>query len=250
VGGYVSWTFLALLGLPVWFGLPLIIGVGMILGLVISRSLISHMIGKPHLSVVMMTLGLAQLLGAIVILFWGQRQLALPQIFPTEVLQLGALPLASERLWSFAVTVFALALFYLLFQRTLVGLRMRAVADSSYVAQSVGVGVRSILNWVWVIAGAICIISGFLIGSLSGVHMGLGGIAIRVFPVVLLAGADSITGVLVAGPIVGMLENLSAAYLDPIVGGGFAVAVPYILITIFFFFKPYGLFGEVEIDRV
>jgi branched-chain amino acid transport system permease protein len=80
----------------------------------------------------------------------------------------------------------------------------------------------------------------------------LAEIGLKAFAVVLLGGVNSIGGAILAGIILGVLENVAAGYLDPLVpaGGGLANVFPFIVIIIVLIFKPYGLFGLVRIERI
>ncbi len=73
---------------------------------------------------------------------------------------------------------------------------------------------------------------------------------LKVIPVVILGGLDSVLGAVVAGVIMGILENLSGGYLDPIFGGGVKEVAPFIALVAILRLKPYGLFGKVKIERV
>ena len=66
----------------------------------------------------------------------------------------------------------------------------------------------------------------------------------------ILGGLDSITGAIVAGLIIGLIESLAAGFLDPIVGGGTKDLTPYVVMILVLMFKPYGLFGKSVIERV
>ncbi|MEY2668507.1 MAG: hypothetical protein RJA59_1145, partial [Pseudomonadota bacterium] len=73
---------------------------------------------------------------------------------------------------------------------------------------------------------------------------------LKVIPVVILGGLDSIAGAIVGGPIMGILENLAGGYLDPLVGGGAKEVAPFVILVLILGFKPYGLFGKIKIERV
>jgi branched-chain amino acid transport system permease protein len=95
------------------------------------------------------------------------------------------------------------------------------------------------------------VIGGILLGGVSGVAIQLSEIGLKAFAVVLLGGVNSIGGAIVAGIILGVLENIAAGYLDPILpGGGMAQIFPFVVIIIVLVFKPYGLFGLVRIERI
>jgi branched-chain amino acid transport system permease protein len=72
----------------------------------------------------------------------------------------------------------------------------------------------------------------------------------KVFPVVILGGLDSIAGAVVAGIAVGVLENLTAGYLDQYVGGGMKDLVPYLVMIVVLMFRPYGVFGKKRVERI
>ena len=84
----------------------------------------------------------------------------------------------------------------------------------------------------------------------TGVDVQLALIGLKVFPVVILGGLDSIIGALVGGLIVGVVESLAAGFIDPLVGGGTKDFIPYLLMILVLMIKPYGLFGKEIIERV
>jgi branched-chain amino acid transport system permease protein len=101
-----------------------------------------------------------------------------------------------------------------------------------------------------VLAGVVAVVGGVIWGSLLGVDSMLALVGLKVFPVVILGGLDSVIGVVLGGLIVGAVESLAAGYLDPLVGGGTKDFAPYVLMILVLMFKPYGLFGQEIIERV
>jgi len=103
-----------------------------------------------------------------------------------------------------------------------------------------------------VIACIVGVIGGIILGGVSGVMVSMSNVGLKAFAVVLLGGVNSIGGAIIAGIIVGVLENVAAGYLDPLLpaGGGLANVFPFIVIIIVLIFKPYGLFGLAEIERI
>jgi branched-chain amino acid transport system permease protein len=91
---------------------------------------------------------------------------------------------------------------------------------------------------------------GIVWGSMLGVDVHLALVGLKVFPVVILGGLDSIGGALVGGLIVGIVESLAAGYLDPYVGGGTKDFAPYVLMILVLMIRPYGIFGKRKIERV
>jgi branched-chain amino acid transport system permease protein len=84
----------------------------------------------------------------------------------------------------------------------------------------------------------------------GGVDFSLAELGLKVFPVVILGGLDSIPGAIVGGILIGVLENLAGGYLDPILGGGVKEVAPFVVLVIILMIRPYGLFGKVQIERV
>ena len=75
-------------------------------------------------------------------------------------------------------------------------------------------------------------------------------VGLKVFPVVILGGLDSIGGALLGGVIIGVVEGLAGGYLDPFVGGGTKDFAPYVLMILVLMVRPYGMFGRRQIERV
>ena len=117
--------------------------------------------------------------------------------------------------------VLLLAAFSLFFRFSLLGTAMRATADNQQVAQSLGVSVKGIFALSWCIATVVSALGGIILGSVrGGVDFSLADYGLKIFPVVILGGLDSVAGVLIGGIMIGVLENLSGGYLDPVFGGG------------------------------
>ena len=75
-------------------------------------------------------------------------------------------------------------------------------------------------------------------------------VGLKVFPVVILGGLDSIVGAIVGGIIIGIVESMAAGFIDPLVGGGTKDFTPYVLMILVLMIRPYGLFGKELIERV
>ncbi|HTV89899.1 MAG TPA: branched-chain amino acid ABC transporter permease, partial [Stellaceae bacterium] len=136
------------------------------------------------------------------------------------------------------------------FLKSRVGVAMRAVADSQQVAMAMGINVRRYFALAWAMAGVVSALGGVLWGSMLGVDNQLALVGLKVFPVMILGGLDSIVGAVVGGIIVGVVESLSAGFLDPLVGGGTKDFVPYLLMIGVLMVRPEGMFGRRRIERV
>ncbi len=251
IGGYLGYTFLVPFGLPIWATLILAIVVAIIMGLLIERLTLRPLMGQSELAVIMMTIALATVLEGLATLIWGGEYKTYHGVLPTLTLKLGQISIPPESLIGLIVSVVCVTLLMLLFRYTKIGLAMRATAEDLQVVQSVGIKATTVYAVSWVIACVVGVIGGILLGGVSGVMIPLAEIGLKAFAVVLLGGVNSIGGAIVAGIILGMLENVAAGYLDPLLpGGGLAQIFPFMVMIIVLIFRPYGLFGLVRIERI
>ena len=251
IGGYLGYTFLVTFGLPIWASLILAIVVAILMGLLIERFALRPLVGQPVLAVVMMTIALSTVLEGVATLVWGGEYKTYHGVLPTVNLQLGELSIPSETSIAMIVSIVAVAGLMLLFRYTRIGLAMRATADDEQVVQSAGVRVTTVYALSWVIASVVGVIGGILLGGVSGVMIPLAQVGIKAFAVVLLGGVNSIVGAIVAGVILGVLENVAAGYLDPLLpGGGLASVFPFMVMIVVLIFRPHGLFGLERIERI
>jgi branched-chain amino acid transport system permease protein len=251
IGGYLGYTFLVTFGLPIWASLLLAIVAAIIMGLLIERLTLRPLVGQPVLAIVMMTIALATVLEGLATLIWGGEYKTYHGVLPTLTLKLSGISIPSESLIGLIVSIVAVAILLLLFRYTKIGLAMRATAEDLQVVQSVGIKATTVYAVSWIIACVVGVIGGILLGGVSGVKIELSAIGLKAFAVVLLGGVNSIGGAIVAGIILGVLENIAAGYLDPLLpGGGLAQVFPFVVIIIMLIFRPYGLFGLVRIERI
>jgi branched-chain amino acid transport system permease protein len=248
--GYAAAFLLVDLGIPLLAAVG-IVAVGMVLlGFMLERLILRPLVGQPIVSVIMVTIGLSFVLQGLVTILWGAntRRLALP--VSDDPIILGPVFISPINLVAALIAVAFLVAFGLFFTRSRLGLAMRAVADDQQAAMVVGINVPSVFALSWGIAGLAATAGGVIWGNQIGVDTFLNLIGLKVFPVVILGGLDSIGGAIIGGLILGIVESLAAGYFDPLVGGGTKDFVPYVLMILVLFIRPYGMFGHETIERV
>jgi len=251
LGAYVSLALLTRWHVPFWATVALTLGFAAVLGLAIERLILRPMIGEPVVSVIMVTLGLSSILRAVVQGIWGTDTRPFPEIFPSAPMMIGPVPVSRAYAWSVGCVVVLLVAFSLFFKYSRFGIAMRATAFSQQVALSMGISVRHMFALAWAIAAVVSAIGGILLGAVrTGVDQSLALIGLKVLPVVILGGLDSVLGAIVGGLLIGVLENLAGGYLDPVFGGGVKEVTPFAILVSILMIKPYGLFGKVHIERV
>jgi branched-chain amino acid transport system permease protein len=251
LGAYVCLAIFAGTKVPFAVAFALTLAFSALLGVLMERVLLRPMIGEPVISVIMLTLGLSSVLKAIVQAIWGTDTRPYPEIFPTTPVHIGPLPVSQGYLYSLGSVAVLLVLFSLFFKMTRAGIAMRATAFSQQVALSMGISVKHMFALAWSIAAVVSAVGGVLLGGVrGGVDGAFAFFGLKVIPVVILGGLDSIGGAIVGGFVMGILENLSGGYLDPVFGGGVKEVAPFIALVAILTVKPYGLFGKVKIERV
>jgi len=252
IGGYLGYAFLVTFHLPVWASLLAAVAAAIILGLLIERFTLRPLVGQPVLAVIMMTIALATVLEGLATLIWGGEYKTYHGVLPTITLKVGEISIPPETLIGVMVSIAVVAILMIFFRYTKSGLAMMATAEDEQVVQSAGIKVTTVYALSWVIACVVGVIGGIILGGVSGVMIPLANVGLKAFAVVLLGGVNSIGGAIVAGIMVGVLENIAAGYLDPLLpsGGGLASVFPFIVMIIVLIFRPHGLFGLVEIERI
>jgi branched-chain amino acid transport system permease protein len=219
-------------------------------GFGLERVVLRPLLGRPVVAVIMATIGLAAMLRGLTPIVFGSgtRGVFLP--IGDDPIVLGPATLPPIQVLGATVAVLFFLAFSWFFKKSRMGVAMRAVADNQQVATAMGINVERYFALAWAMAGVVSALGGIIWGSMLGVDIQLALVGLKVFPVVILGGLDSIGGALVGGLIVGVVESLAAGYLDPYVGGGTKDFAPYVLMILVLMVRPYGIFGKRTIERV
>ena len=236
-----------------WANLPIILAFALTLigsftlGFIIERLLLRPLIGEALIEVIMLTVGLACMFKGLMLFIFGGDIHDYPKFLPEGGLNWGPTQIPSVYIAAFIIGIIFLILFGLFFKYSSQGIYMRSVANNQPAALSLGVHVRKVFALSWAIAALVCAMSGMVLGIINGVNVHeLSGIGLKVFPVVILGGLDSIGGAIIGGVIIGLLETFTGGYIS----ASLKEVIPYIVLVLILVVKPYGLFGLVEIERV
>ncbi|MFZ5990390.1 MAG: branched-chain amino acid ABC transporter permease [Deinococcota bacterium] len=253
IGAFAAYALVTWAKLPFWLAALLAILATAFLGFAVEKIFLKRMVGQPIISVIMVTIGLASVLDGLMYLTpFGSGNFSYPPFLPPGGLSLGGVSISYTQLLAIGFTAIFLLLFTWFFRRSTLGVSMRAVADDQMASMSVGVSVERVFALAWAVAGLTAAAAGIVVGTVSGLNQGgLIGIGLAVFPAVILGGLDSIPGAVVGGVTIGVLQQLAAGYLNQYVpGGGTEYVLPFVVLLVMLWFKPYGLFGIEEIERV
>ena len=209
-----------------------------------------HLVGQPPISLLTVTLGLGALIRGVAQLAFSSIPISIPLPFSTDPLVVNDLRIPADKLVAALIAAMSIAFVAWFHQRSRTGLALRAIADDQQVAMALGIDVYRHLLIVWCIAGAVCVLAGTLWTLVTGGSFGFGLVGLKIFPIVIIGGLDSIAGTIVAAVLVGMLESMATGYLDPHFGGGSGVLVSYLALIAMLFVRPSGLLGGEHVQRV
>ncbi len=246
VGAYLVYTAITDFGWAWPLAIAFAAVIAVLIGLGTERFILRPMVGESAISVIMVTIGLAFFLEAALQFQFGTRPLRMSPFIPEGTVRIFDVPLPLNRLIAIGLATLVLGAVGAFFRYSRNGIAMRAVADDQQAALTMGISVRRIFAMAWGIAAVTAMLAGVLVANIQGVSGNVALFGLLVFPVVILGGLDSIGGTIVGGLIVGLLIQYTAGYL----GGGLQQVVPYILLVLILMVRPYGLFGEVRIERV
>lgn len=236
--------------LPLWLALLLTVAVMTIWAYVIVFVVLKPLVNRPPLMLFMATFGLMFLMEGVGQSIYGTQAKGLNLGIPDDMYDIGGVFISSFDLVFTAVAAFLVVALVIFFQKTRSGRALRAVSDDHEAALSVGIPLLRAWSITWVVAGVVATVAGVAWGTRLGVQYSLSYIAYKALPVLIIGGLDSISGVIIAGLIVGAGETLAEVYIGPAVGGGIQTFFPYLLALLVLYFKPYGLFGKEIIERV
>jgi branched-chain amino acid transport system permease protein len=254
LGAYYTSFYVFNLGFPFWVAVPAAMITMALIGAITERIALRPMVGEPPFAAAMVTVGV--FIVGLILAF---------RLIGTNVITVGD-PWGLERMDLFGIRIFqvdvakivismtAIAVVGIFLKRSRVGLAMRATALDQEVALAQGVNVGRMFGLSWAISGALAALAGMLIGTGSGgVDATTSFVALKALPVIILGGLDSIQGSVYAGLIIGVAEALTRVYQPayaPLLGANFDVVVPYLIMILVLMFRPYGLFGTPEVQRV
>ncbi|WP_122503605.1 branched-chain amino acid ABC transporter permease [Pseudomonas viridiflava] len=249
---FAALTFVSLLerGLPFGWAFLATLASMVVLALLTECVVLRPLVNRPPIILFMATLGLSYMIEGLAQALWGAQVHGLDLGIPDEPLEIRGMLLSQFDLFAAGTAAVLVIALSILFNRTRIGLSLRAVADDALAAQAVGIRLPRIWAVVWAVAGFVGLVAGLLWGARLGVQFSLSLVVLKALPVLIIGGFSSIGGAIVGGLIIGAAEKLAEIYIGPIIGSGIENWVPYVLALLFLLVRPAGLFGERTIERV
>jgi len=248
-GAYVILAFSDNLGWPLWVAIPLAIVIMFFLGMGIERVALRRLAGRPIVMILMMTMGIDIFLRGTTLAIWGGSSRGIELGVSYDPLFVGDMLISRIHIVGAGVAI-ALFVAFIIFFRSRLGIRLRAISDDYLASWSVGISVERGVGLSWGLASVVAVATGVIWGEVQGVDQTMASLLLKGLTVAVLGGLDSIAGALIAGIILGILESVGSFYLDPVVGGGSRDLIVAAVLILTVMIRPHGLFGRHDIERV
>jgi branched-chain amino acid transport system permease protein len=249
LGAYVVLALSGILGWPLWVAIPLAAIIMFFVGMGIERVALRRLAGRPVVMILMMTMGIEIFLRSTTLAIWGGTSRSMNLGVSYDPLFVGDVLLNRVYIVGAGVAI-ALFVVFLLFFRTRIGIRLRAISDDYMASWSVGISVERGVGLSWGLASVVAVAAGVIWGEVQGVDQSLSILLLKGLTVAVLGGLDSIVGAIIAGIILGILESVGANFLDPLVGGGSRDLIVAMVLILTVMVRPHGLFGRHDIERI
>ena len=249
-------------GVPFWIAFIVGILLTGIIGLVMERTFLRPMVGEPVFSVAILTIGIAILLRTVLNNWIGLNPRYLGDPFQSfgnfGSVNVGGVTLKYLEIAALFTGIIIIILLSVFFKRSKYGVAMMATSYDQEAALAQGINVGRIFGLVWLISGVLAGFAGFFItGGFNTLTQASFLSALRVLPAVAIGGLDSIPGAVIGSLIIGLTQGYVAYYqlmLEGVIGfslgSGFSLIAPYLIMFFILIFRPDGLFGTKEVERV
>ena len=202
----VSWSVALLLSLILLF----------LCGSLLQVGILSSLPRESRISVILLTLGLGFVLRSLATMIWGPAPLFFPSPYEKLLFTWQALVISGAQLGVLIGSLIAWLAVWCLLYRSRIGLGLRALAQDCWMAQASGVSYKRMEALVWGLSATLAALGGILLAPLSLVHSELGWLSIKAFAAAVLFGFGNVTGAVFGGLLLGITEQLSAAWFPDI----------------------------------
>ena len=241
LGAFAMMTMLTILKVPYWLSFLLSLAVMTVFGVIFNYGVYYPLRNRSFLPVIISTLGASIFLQNTVLAVYGPQAQPLEKVFKTSGFEIGGVFLDSQYLVILAVTVVAVAFQYFLFEHTLLGKKLQATSQDKDMARLLGVPVAWMIAITFIYSATLGGLAGILIGPVLFVSIGMGSIiALKAFSATIIGGFGDVTGAIVGGLLLGVVESFAGAYISV----PYKDAFGFLLLFIFLLIRPQGIFGE------
>lgn len=236
----------AWLGLPFWLGVLVAVVIMGGTGYLCEALIVRRVAGQPQFAVVILTIALGFVLRFIAGLIWGHEPQSLETPMAGKSVTIGPVVAGADEIVVIVTTTVLVALLYLFFARTRLGVAMQAASQNQLAAYYCGIPVKRISALIWAISGMVGTVAGVLFAAKGSIDPSAGLLGIKAFAAAVIGGFGSLPGALAGGLVVGMVEPLAARY----VAAGYSQLAPYAIMLAVLVLRPDGLFAQSSRKKV
>lgn len=250
IGSYVVFVATGSMGLPPLVGVLLAVAVCTILGVVIERVAYKPLRAASPLAVLITAIGVSYLLQNLALLLWGADTKAFTSVVSMEPLRLadGQLMITGETIVTIATCIVVMVSLTLFINKTKTGQAMLAVSEDKGAATLMGINVNRTISITFAIGSALAAVAGVLLcsayPSLTPYTGAMPGI--KAFVAAVFGGIGSIPGAMIGGILLGVIENLSKAYISSQLSDAIVFSVLIIVLLV----RPTGIMGKKVSEKV
>jgi branched-chain amino acid transport system permease protein len=247
LGGLLTLSCLELLQLPLWAAIPCAVAISTVVGILFERLAIRPLRQPTPINLVIITIGGSILIRGLAMLVWGKDTHAIPPFSGDTPIAIGGATILPQHLWILGITLLIIAINKVYFYHTISGKAMRACSYNRRAAGLVGIDVRRMVLFSFIISSAMGAVAGIIVAPLTmtaydvGVMLGLKG-----FCAAIIGGMSSGLSTVIGGLLLGVLESLGAG----LISSGYKDAIAFIILLLILFIRPQGLFGKADSERV
>lgn len=247
IAPYVALWAMVDMELPLGVAYVLAIAAVIVVALLLERLVNGVMKGKPHLVLLVATLGVALVIGAVLSVWQGADPKGIRGPVGSGYLQFAGVSISYQRVLIIVVATIGMIGAVWLFERTDFGRQVRALAADREVALMCGIRVNRVARLAFVLSGALAAVAGLLLTPVSGVDLELGFSTMLVaFAAATIGGFDNLRGTAVAALAIGVLQQVIGYYFLP----DFADILPFAVMLVAVVIRPAGVFSAVRTARV
>jgi len=241
LGAYAMLTMFSVLRLPYFLSILLALVVMGVFGIAFNYGVYYPLRNRSYLPVLISTLGAAIFMQNTILALFGPQPAPLAKVFSSQGIEIGGVFLDSQYLVILGVTAAAVAFQYFLFEHTLLGKKLQATSQDKDMARLVGIRTAWMIAITFIYSAMLGGLAGILVGPILFVSTGMAGvIALKAFSSTVIGGFGDVTGAIVGGLLLGVVESFGAAYISV----PYKDAFGFLLLFVFLLVRPQGIFGE------
>lgn len=246
LGGMLGVWFVSL-GFPVPLAVIAAVLTASVLGALFEILAVRPISDGDPLRIIMVTIGGSVIIRQMALHLWGPDELVLPAFTQGPSIKLLGAAIERQTLWIWGLTLLSVAILGVLYRRTTFGKAMRATSLQRDAARLVGIDARSMVTWSFALAAALGAVAGLAVAPLTQIAFNSGtGIGVKGFAAAILGGLGNPVAAVGGGLILGLLESMTAGYLNPL----YKDAVALVVLLGVLFIRPQGLLGGGGREKV